>query len=99
MEILLIAAVIGVIPAFIAQSKGRNFLLWYVYGVALFIIALIHSLLLKAPDRPPLVVRAAHSEAEELERFAKLKDQGLLTEEEFAAKKRQILGTKPDHIY
>jgi hypothetical protein len=47
MEILLIAMVIGFIPAMIASSRGRNFFLWYLYGVALFIIALVHSLLLK----------------------------------------------------
>jgi hypothetical protein len=29
---------------------------------------------------------------EQIQKFATLKDQGLITEEEFAAKKRQILG-------
>ncbi len=50
MTFLVIAAVIGLIPALIASSKGRNFLLWYVYGFLLFVIALIHSIVLK-PDR------------------------------------------------
>jgi hypothetical protein len=49
MTILVLLLVIGLIPAMIAYSKGRNFLLWYVYGVALFLIALVHALLLK-PD-------------------------------------------------
>ena len=49
MEILLIAAVIGLIPAAIAQSKGHSFIAWWIYGAALFIVALPHSLLLK-PD-------------------------------------------------
>ncbi len=48
MVFLLMAICIGVIPAFVAQSKGRNFLAWWVYGAALFIIALPHSLLIKA---------------------------------------------------
>ena len=38
---------IAVIPAAIAKSKGRSFALWYIYGVALWILALIHSIILK----------------------------------------------------
>ena len=49
MEIIVIAAVIGLIPAAIAQSKGHSFVAWWIYGAALFIVALPHSLLLK-PD-------------------------------------------------
>ena len=49
MSILLLAVCIGVIPAFIAQSKGRIFLAWWIYGAALFVVALPHSLLIK-PD-------------------------------------------------
>ncbi len=33
------------IPAYIAYRKGRRFWLWYLYGVALWIIALLHALL------------------------------------------------------
>ncbi|UAN60343.1 zinc ribbon domain-containing protein [Serratia sp. JSRIV004] len=46
MEILIIAAFLGLIPAFIAQSKGRSFGAWWLYGFLLFIVALIHSLCL-----------------------------------------------------
>lgn len=46
MEILIIAAFLGLIPAFIAQSKGRSFGVWWLYGFLLFIVALIHSLCL-----------------------------------------------------
>lgn len=49
MEILIIAALLGLIPAFIAHGKGRSFFLWWVYGALLFIVALIHSMLMK-PD-------------------------------------------------
>jgi hypothetical protein len=38
--------IVGWIPAMIAHRKGRNFFLWWIYGGALFIVALIHSLLL-----------------------------------------------------
>jgi hypothetical protein len=39
--------ILGLIPAMIAKSKGRGFMQWWLYGAALFIIALAHSLLLK----------------------------------------------------
>ncbi|MCM0758518.1 hypothetical protein M7775_08030 [Sporomusa sphaeroides DSM 2875] len=42
-----ITVVIGLTPAVIAHRKGRNLLLWWIYGAALFIIALIHSFSLK----------------------------------------------------
>ena len=48
MEFLLIAVLIGLLPAAIAKSKGRSFGLWWLYGAMIFIVALPHSLLLKA---------------------------------------------------
>lgn len=48
---LIIAVVLGLIPAFIAKSKGRDFILWWVYGFALFIVALIHSLCMKPNEQ------------------------------------------------
>ncbi|HDT2125383.1 TPA: zinc ribbon domain-containing protein [Enterobacter roggenkampii] len=47
MEILLVSIVIGLIPALIAKSKGRSFFAWWVYGALLFIIAFVHSLVIK----------------------------------------------------
>lgn len=46
-KLVFVMLLIGWIPALIASSKGRNFLLWWVYGGALFIVALIHALLIK----------------------------------------------------
>jgi hypothetical protein len=43
-------------------------------------------------DQPAASAPAQTGYAAELEQLAKLKDQGILTEEEFAAKKAQILG-------
>ena len=40
----------GLIPAFIANSKGRNFYLWWVYGFLIFGVALIHSLIIKETE-------------------------------------------------
>lgn len=45
--LFIILLVIALIPAAIARSKGRSFILWYIYGIALWIVALIHSILLK----------------------------------------------------
>ena len=52
MEYIIIACVIGVIPAFIASSKGRNFFLWWIYGACLFVVALIHSLVISKDMKP-----------------------------------------------
>lgn len=46
MEILFLAIIIGLLPAYIAQKKGRSFVTWWTYGAMLFIIALPHALLL-----------------------------------------------------
>jgi hypothetical protein len=48
MEFLLIAAVIGLLPAAIAQSKGKSLIAWWLYGAALFIVALHHALMMKS---------------------------------------------------
>jgi hypothetical protein len=47
MEFLILAVLIGTIPAVIAQNKGRSFVEWWIYGALLFIVALPHSLLIK----------------------------------------------------
>ncbi|WP_227659806.1 zinc ribbon domain-containing protein [Hafnia alvei] len=47
--ILVIAVLLGLIPALIAREKGRSFGLWWLYGAALFIVAIVHVLLIK-PD-------------------------------------------------
>jgi len=48
MYILILAILLGLVPAAIAQSKGRDFFLWWVYGAAFWIVALPHSLIMKA---------------------------------------------------
>lgn len=45
MEILILAVLLGLIPAAIARSKGRSFVGWWIYGALLFIVALPHALL------------------------------------------------------
>jgi hypothetical protein len=46
-QVLQLAVIIGIIPAFIARNKGKNFFLWWFYGFMLFIVALPHSLWIK----------------------------------------------------
>jgi hypothetical protein len=46
MSIVLLAIGLGLIPAFFAQQKGRNFLAWWIYGAAFFIVAFPHALLI-----------------------------------------------------
>lgn len=47
---IFLSMLLGLIPAMIASKKGRNFFLWWLYGVLLFIVALPHSLLI-SPNR------------------------------------------------
>tara|TARA_B100001057_G_C22571142_1_gene841214 strand:- start:544 stop:807 length:264 start_codon:yes stop_codon:yes gene_type:complete len=48
MEFIFLILLIGLIPAMIARSKGKSFMLWWIYGALLFIIALVHSILMKS---------------------------------------------------
>ncbi len=46
MGVLIIGVlVVGLIPAFIARSKGRSFVGFWIYGTLLFVVALPHALL------------------------------------------------------
>lgn len=100
---LLVAAGLGLIPANIAKKKGYSFGLWWFYGWMLFIVAIIHVSLIpdknvqQQPIRPTSYVPnysspvSNQSAADELKKYKELKDQGVITEEEFQAKKEQLL--------
>ena len=47
MGILVIAVLIGLIPATVAKNKGYSFGGWWFYGAMLFIVALPHALIMK----------------------------------------------------
>lgn len=100
---LIIAAGLGFIPASIAKNKGHSFGLWWFYGWMLFIVAIIHVQFIEdknvkqpvynnstIPYTPPIRVNS-QSAADELKKYKELFDQGVLTEEEFLAKKEQLL--------
>jgi hypothetical protein len=51
MELFILSILLGLIPAAIAQKKGKNFVAWWVYGTLILIVALPHALMLKpAPE-------------------------------------------------
>lgn len=47
MSDLMLAVMLGLIPALIAHYKGRKFGLWWAYGTLLFIIAFLHAIFMK----------------------------------------------------
>lgn len=51
MELVIIAILLGMIPAYIASAKGRNFVLWWIYGTLLFAFAIIHAIAAKPAER------------------------------------------------
>lgn len=89
--VLAIAAGLGLIPAAIARKKGYSFGLWWLYGWMLFIVAIIHVTMLPDKNAPPPVRRSPPGTAEEIRRYKELLDSGAITQEEFEAKKRQLL--------
>jgi hypothetical protein len=48
MGFVILVVLIGLIPASIAKSKGRSFVLWWIYGMALWIVAFPHSLIMRS---------------------------------------------------
>lgn len=51
MDLVIIALLLGMIPAYIASAKGRNFLLWWMYGTFLFAFAIIHAIAIRPAER------------------------------------------------
>jgi hypothetical protein len=89
---LAILLTLAVIPAVVAHMKGHSPVLWYLYGCVFLPSALVQSLFL--PNRKTRQANLV-SQADELERWARLRDRGLLTDIEFEQKKRQLLQTAP----
>lgn len=100
---LVIAAGLALIPANIAKNKGYSFGLWWFYGWMLWIVAIIHVSLIKDKNAQQMPIYVAppvqyntssnsnQSVADEIKKFKELLDQGIITEEEFQAKKEQLL--------
>lgn len=56
--ILIVAGVIGLIPAAIASNKGHSFFAWWLFGAALFIVALPMAIVLRS-NRPDTTANEA----------------------------------------
>lgn len=52
LPLLIIAVLIGLIPAAIAQQKGKNFFSWWLFGAAFFILALPLAIMLPRANAP-----------------------------------------------
>jgi len=48
-DFVLLCVLIGLLPAWIANRKGYNFLTWWIFGALLFLLALPLALMMK-PD-------------------------------------------------
>ncbi len=92
-----IAAGLAFIPANIAKHKGYSFGLWWLYGWLLFIIAIIHVSAIPNKNTRQMPTNVAsyypptNTVADELKKYKELHDLGVITEEEFQAKKEQLL--------
>jgi hypothetical protein len=94
--IILLGVIIYFIPAINAYSKKKAnasavltlnlFLGWTLIG---WIVALVWSS--TEDGKPQIVVTSHRSSVEELEKLVVLKEKGVLTEEEFQAKKKKLL--------
>ncbi len=51
MGFLILALFLGLIPASIAQRKGKSFVLWWIYDTLMLIVALPYSLIMKADQQ------------------------------------------------
>lgn len=107
MEILLLAILIGLIPAIIAQGKGRSFLGWWIFGALLFIVALPMALIVDplpgSAKANELRARANQAygpaphvvngigAADEIRKAKELLDSGVITADEFSRIKARLL--------
>lgn len=61
---LILALLLGLAPAIIAHGKGRNFLVWWLYGALLGPVALIHSIMLRGRQQPRTAMLRDSSESQ-----------------------------------
>ena len=88
---------LGFVVGKIAEKKGYGFAGFFLLGIFFFIIGLIVSLCLsdknaQINNQNNAVNAPKVSESEELLRLKKLLDENVITQEEFEAKKKQLLG-------
>jgi uncharacterized membrane protein YedE/YeeE len=103
MELIVIAwPVLAVVAAWIARSKGRSFVVWVLYGLILMPVALIHALVIHAPEPTYVPVStpasfeptAPLSIADELMKLADLQERGFITKAEYEERKAILLAER-----
>lgn len=86
---LIVLLLLAIIPARIAKKKGYSYAGFYVFGVFLWLVALIVALCLK--DRRG---EDAAQGANALKTYKELLDSGAISQAEFDAKKAEILNSE-----
>lgn len=85
------------VPARIASDKGYSYSAFYLFGLALFIPALIVSLLIQDKGQPDNM--DTRSTADELLKYKQLLDAGAISSAEYHAIKENLLsGKRPAHF-
>ena len=84
--VLVLLLLIAVVPARIAKKKGYSYAGFYVFGIFVWPAALIVALCIKDRNN-----EAAAEGANALKAYKELLDSGAITQEEFDAKKAEIL--------
>lgn len=51
MELIFVALLLGLLPAYIATGKGRNFLVWWIYGAVLLPFAIFHAIAMRPAEK------------------------------------------------
>lgn len=82
MVVLILAAA----PAKIAQMKGYSFLLYYIFGILCFLLALVVSLILKDKNQKHIRV----NQAESIEMYEQKYERGEISYNDFVAKKKEL---------
>ena len=66
MELIVFWIIMAVIAGMIASSRGRSFFLFFLYGMAVWPIAIVHALLLRKIDENGLGIRLPSSAPREI---------------------------------
>jgi len=87
----------SILGTFIIQAKGNNTKLEISWtdihpNIKDDFFRFLNDKILNDSSNPPVVAQNTISSADELLKYSELKNQGIITEEEFQAKKKQLLG-------
>ena len=89
LELMIISVIIGIVCGFVCKSqaanKGYSEAAFFCLGFFLGVIGLVIALLLPAKQSTSI------TNADSLLKYKELLDQGVITQEEFDAKKRELL--------